>query len=301
MKLIAVIGPTASGKSDLAVELALCFGGEVVSADSRQVYRGLDIGSGKITKEEMKGVPHHLLDVADPRVQFSVAEFQEKARVAIENICSRGKVPIICGGTAQYVKSIIYPSTIPDVPPNPELRTELEMISVGELFLRLQKLDPRRAAEIKKDNPRRLVRAIEIATALGKVPESATLDTRHSTLILGLLPPRDELRERIHKRLITRLDNGMIEEVERLHTGGLTWERLDSFGLEYRFVSHYLQGFLTFDEMVTKLNTAIWKYSRRQLTWWKKDERVHWLWDNAIDGAANFTQKFLTNNLSSQA
>ncbi len=291
--LIAIVGPTASGKSELAVELALHFNGEVISADSRQVYRGLDVGSGKITPAEISSVPHHLLDVADPREQFSVAQYQKLAQTITTDIRCRGNIPIICGGTAQYVKSIIDGTNFPHVPPNLALRKKLNNSTIVGLFNLLQKLDPRRASEIEKDNPRRLIRAIEIATALGSVPRQSVLRPSYSVLLLGLLPPSEELRTRIHERLIKRLNHGMIEEVERLHREGLSWERFDSFGLEYRFVARYLQKLISKEEMIKGVETASWQYSRRQLTWWKHDPRVHWLWNNALEEASSLVHKFL--------
>ena len=168
--IIAILGKTATGKSDLAVLLAKKWDGEVISADSRQIYRGLDLGTGKITKREMKGIPHHLLDIADSKKQFSVSEYKNLADKTIGEIISRGKLPIICGGTGLYIDAVLKNIVVPEVPPNKKLRKELEKKTVPQLFVILKKLDSRRAKEIDANNPRRLIRAIEIATALGSIP-----------------------------------------------------------------------------------------------------------------------------------
>jgi tRNA dimethylallyltransferase len=293
-KIVAIIGPTASGKSDIAVSLALQFNGELISADSRQVYRGLDIGTGKITQEEMRGVPHHLLDVADPKEQFSVTQFQKLGKIAISEIIEKGKLPIICGGTGLYVNALIDNRVYPDVPPNEALRKHLTNYATAELVRELEKLDPRRAGEIDVNNPRRLVRAIEVASSLGSVPSLPLIHNSNSIILIGLNPPADVLRERINKRLISRLDAGMVDEVANLHKNGLSWERLNSFGLEYRYVSRFLQGLLTEDELIEKLGTEIWRYSRRQMTWWRKDERVHSLWENAEKEALILVNEFMS-------
>jgi len=271
-KLLVILGPTATGKSDLAVFLAQKFNGEVVSADSRQVYRGMDIGTGKITKEEMRGVPHHLLDIVSPCEQFSVAEYQELAERAISDVHARKKLPILCGGTGQYIKAVINHDNLPDVPPNQELRAELETWDTGDLAAELDRLDARRAADIDRNNRRRLIRAIEIAKELGSVPpimQSSTL-RKVELCMIGLKLPAETLRERIHMRLLARLVAGMLDEVERLHVEGLSWERLESFGLEYRYCSHHLQGKIMSEQMVQKLETEIWRYAKRQMTWFKK-------------------------------
>lgn len=191
-KIIAIVGPTASGKTALSIFLAKAHDGEVISADSRQVYRGLDLGTGKVTAEEMNGIPHHLLDVADPKERFSVSDFQKLGRAAIEDILSRGKLPIICGGTGLYVDTLLNNTALPEVPPNEELRKELEQLPTEKLFTRLEGLDPERAADIDRHNPVRLVRAIEVAEALGKVPKAKTSD-EYEVLKIGLLPPDEVL------------------------------------------------------------------------------------------------------------
>ncbi len=275
-KVIVILGPTASGKSALAVRLAKKINGEIISADSRQVYRGLNIGSGKITRKEMLGVPHYLLDVASPRRQFSVAEYKKLADKAIRDILNNGRTPIICGGTGLYIDTLLGSISIPDVPPNKKLRARLEVKSKKELYTILEKLDPKKAQIIDKDNPVRLVRAIEIATALGNVPE--TMKASHYDVIkVGLLVPQETLAKKIHQRLLARLKQGMIAEVKNLHKNGVSWKRLEALGLEYRYIAFYLQGKMTRVVAITKLETEIRRYAKRQMKWFKRDKEIWWI------------------------
>lgn len=272
-KIVAIVGPTAVGKSDFAVEYALKNNGEIISADSRQVYKGLDIGTGKITKEEMKGVPHHLLDVADPSDNFNVGKFKELAEKAIADISSREKLPIICGGTGFYIDAVVNNITYPDMPHNEKLRVELEERLTSELFEILKKLDVDYALSLnnsEQNNPQRLIRSIEIATALGKVPKIVENESHYEITWIKLELPPEELKQRIHLRLQKRLENGMIEEVERLHKNGLSWERMEEFGLEYRYISRFLRNLITRDEMISQLQNEIWHYAKRQMLWFFK-------------------------------
>ncbi|MEI6296679.1 MAG: tRNA (adenosine(37)-N6)-dimethylallyltransferase MiaA [bacterium] len=275
-KIITVVGPTASGKSDIAVLIAKEINGEVISADSRQVYKGMDIGTGKVTEEEKGGVPHYLLDVEYPRNVFTVSDFKILAEKAIAQILTSEKTPIICGGTGLYVQAVIDDMSIPEVPPNKELRKELSKKTPEELFIILDKLDPRRSQNIDPKNPVRLIRAIEIAKALGVVPELKKDSNKFNILEIGLLPEMENLKERIKKRLLKRIDAGMFSEVEKLKKSGVSWKRLDELGLEYRYVAKYLQGELSKEEMIEKLNSEIVKYAKRQMTWFKKDKRIKW-------------------------
>ncbi|HEY0979968.1 MAG TPA: tRNA (adenosine(37)-N6)-dimethylallyltransferase MiaA [Candidatus Paceibacterota bacterium] len=268
-KLIVVCGPTATGKSDYAVAIAKKINGEIISADSRQVYKGLDIGSGKITESEMGGIPHHLLDVANPDHPFSVVHYKELADKAVKDIVARGKTPIIVGGTGFYIDAIICDTVFPAVPPNHSLRKELHEKPIEELQEQLHTLDPRRYDLVDKNNRMRLVRAIEIATVLGSVPELQKT-TRYDVEWIYLDFPDEVLKERIHTRLMKRIDAGMIEEVAKLHTEGLSWERLESFGLEYRYVAEMLQDKHDMQEMLSMLEGAIWQYVKRQRTWFRK-------------------------------
>lgn len=279
-KLIVIIGPTASGKSNLAVKIARKLGGEIVSADSRQVYKRLDIGSGKITKKEMRGVPHHLLNVASPKRIFSAARFQKLGRLAVKKILAKNKLPIICGGTGLYIDSLIYQKEFPAVAPRPKLRKKLGKLPAKKLFEKLGKLDPRRAKNIDRFNRRRLIRALEIAIITKKpVPElTAPQIADFDVLIIGIKKPKEELEKLIQKRLKKRLRQGMIAEVKNLRAKtGLSWKRLDDLGLEYRFISRCLRKLITEKEMEKLILKESMKYAKRQLTWFKKYENARWI------------------------
>ena len=307
-KVIVICGQTSTGKSDFAVALALQLlsgqakkiegparnalsiayaGGEIVSADSRQVYIGLDIGSGKITPKEMQGIPHHMLDVAKPNKVFTVAQYKKLADKKIKEIIKRGNIPIICGGTGFYIDAIINDITLPQVPPNKKLRTELENKTANELFNILKKLDSVRAQNIDSKNPVRLIRAIEIATALGSVPNANPTCGKYDVLKIGLNLPDEVLKERIYKRIIKRIKCGMIDEVMALHDKGLSWARMGDLGLEYRYISQYLQEkidnesrpsqMLRRAKMIDKLNKKTWQYAKRQKTWFKRDRNTIWI------------------------
>lgn len=274
-KVVVIVGPTASGKTSLSIRYAKEHNGEVISADSRQVYRGLDLGTGKVTQEEMQGIPHHLLDVADPRNTYTVADFVRDGRVAISGILSRGKLPIIAGGTFFYIDALLGRVIAPEVPPNADLRSTLEKLSPLELFQKLKILDPERAQTIDPHNPRRLERAIEIATALGKVPNLPACEL-YEVHTLGISLKKEVLHQNIHNRLIARLDAGMVDEVKNLHKNGLSYERMESLGLEYRYIAQYLQGILSYDEMVKILEIRIRQFAKRQMTWLKRDKTIEW-------------------------
>lgn len=279
-KLIVIVGPNASGKSALAVTLAKKLNAEVISADSRQVYRGLDIGTGKITKRERSNVPHHLLDIADPKKQISVAEFKTRADRAAAAIYMRGKIPILVGGTGFWVDAVALGKQFPAVPPNEHLRRRLEKKSAVQLLHMLRKLDPRRAQNIEKKNQRRLIRAIEVARALGRVPRLIEKPI-YDTLWLGLTFPPAILRKRIRARLERRLRAGMIQEALELRSRDLSWKRFYELGLEYRFLADYLRGNISREELSTKLEKAIFDYARRQLGWFRKNRRIRWIRNTA--------------------
>jgi len=276
-KLIVILGPTASGKSDLAVKIAKKFNGEIVSADSRQVYKGMDIGSGKITKKEMKGVPHYLLDVASPKRRFTVAQYKKLALQAIKKIHQKNKVPILCGGTGFYIQAVVDGIIIPAVPPDQKLRAKLEKLSTFQLYQKLKKLDPKRAKTIEKDNRRRLIRALEIVLKTGQPVPPLKRKILFDVLIIGLKKSPTELKRLIKKRLLKRLKQGMVREVKRLKKAGLSWPRLDEFGLEYRWLARYLQKKVTYSEMIQKIQKESEQYAKRQMTWFKRDHRIHWI------------------------
>lgn len=275
-KLIAIVGPTATGKSDLAVEIARKIGAEIISADSRQVYRRLDIGSGKITKREMCGIPHHLLDVASPKRVFSVFEYKQKAEKVLEKIWQKGKPAILVGGTGQYIEAIVDGITFPEVAPNKKLRDKLEKMSLLKLQEKLKKLDPKRYKNIDVNNRVRLIRSIEIAEALGKVPKVKKQKRDFELTMIGLKAPKEILHKKIHERLQKRMRQGMASEVKKLHQKGLSWKRMESLGLEYRYLSRYLRGKISREEMLQELEKEIQRYAKRQMTWFQRDNRIKW-------------------------
>ena len=295
-KIIVILGPTSSGKSDLAVILAKKFNGEIISADSRQVYKGMNIGTGKITKKEMRGIPHHLLDVANPKRKYSVARYKREAEKTILDITRRRKMPIICGGTGFYIQAIVDDVVFPEVRSNPTLRKKLKKLSTEELFARLKKLDKKRAKDIDPHNPHRLIRAIEIATKLGSVPHlKVGSPSKYDMLQIGIKTNNAILKERIYKRLLARLRRGMIAEVKRLHTEGVSWKRMEELGLEYKFISWFLQAKISKEEMLEQLNTAIWQYAKRQKTWFKRDKRIKWFSLNEMSKIEKGVGKFLND------
>ena len=289
-KVLVITGPTASGKSDIAVNLAQRFNGEIISADSRQVYIGMNLGSGKIAIPEMKGVPHHLLDTADPKERFSVANWKKLALRSIQNILQRGKLPIICGGTGFYISSLIDGIEFPDIVINQDEQKELELKTTEELFEMLRELDPKRARTIEQKNKRRLSRAILMAKVFGYVPEISKARPYYDFLFIGITISDNELRNRIHKRLLKRLGAGMIEEVKDLHEKGLSRERLRELGLEYRYVSDFIHGKLTKSQLIETLSTKIWQYARRQKTWWRKEKRIKWFAPDDMAGIIAFLE-----------
>lgn len=287
--VLVVLGPTATGKSALAIALAKHFGGEVISADSRQVYRGMDLGTGKVTPKEMAGIPHHLLDIEHPSRAYNVERFKSDAESALTGILARGNMPIICGGTGFYIESIVHNVVRPDVPTNKKLRTALSKKSLSELQLILKALDPKRFKTVDQQNPVRLIRAIEIATALGAVPQLKHKPSPYRFVQIGIECPDDELRARIEKRLDERLKKGMIAEVRALRSAPrpVSMRRLNELGLEYRYIALHLAGKLTKTEMRDQLATAIWQYARRQKTWFRRDKSITWFTRDELQAIEN--------------
>ncbi len=288
-KVIVVVGPTASGKSELAVKIAKKVGGEIISADSRQIYKDLNIGSGKVEGKWENGVfmykniPHYLIDEVSPRVQYTVAKFQKKARAAIADILKRGKVPIICGGTGHWADAVVFGQALPEVKPDGKLRAKLAKLTTPNLFKLLQSLDPGRAAEIDAQNPRRLVRALEIVMSSGKpVPKTDQNPEVYGNFDVewvGLNPGMEVLEKKIKKRLGERFKQGMLKEVADLRKSGVSWKRLEAFGLEYKFCALRLQSKITKEELETQLFTAIRQYAKRQMTWFKRNKNIRWYAD----------------------
>ncbi len=274
-KIIVVCGPTATGKTSLAIQLAQQYGGEIISADSRQVYTGLDIGSAKVTTQEMQNIPHHLIDIANPDEIFSVADFQKLAKQTISEIHDRGDIPIICGGTGMYIDATIFETDFPSVPPNPELRSELEQKTTPELFEQLQQLDQDRSENIDSQNRSRIIRALEIATTLGQVPKTIQKKSNYQVLWIGLMLPKEQLQENIIKRINDRIP-ALFGEIKNLHASGVSFERLYSFGLEYRYGAEYVQGKISLDEFKEILTNKTWQFAKRQMTWFKRNPEIHW-------------------------
>jgi tRNA dimethylallyltransferase len=277
-KLVVILGTNASGKSALGIRLANHLGGEVVSADSRQVYRGLDLGTGKITPAQAGTVKHHLIDVADVSEYFTLAQYQRAAYSAMDAITGTGKLPFLVGGTGLYISAVVEGYELIDVPPNDPLRTELECLPLAQLVERLEKSDPDAASSIDRSNPRRLIRAIEIASA-GRAHAAARKSSpRYNCLQLGLTWPLEVLEARIEARLTERLANGMVDEIAGLRSRGVPDLRLDKLGLEYRYITRYLRGELgTLDDLRLQLRTAIRQFAKGQITWFKRDPRIIWL------------------------
>jgi tRNA dimethylallyltransferase len=282
-RLIVILGPTASGKSDIAVKLAKKFNGEIISADSRQVYKGLDIGTGKITKKEMGRVKHYLLDVCSPQKCFTAVDFKKLAEKFVVEITDRNKIPIVCGGTGFYIDALLGDKQIPEVPPNLALRKRLEKKTTEELFFMLKKMDPERARGIDVKNPRRLVRAIEICEAIGKVPRlqirnsKSEIQNKFKIIKIGIKIPDEKLKKRINKRIDKWFKIGLLKEVKNLHKNGLSWKRMAEIGLEYKTVSLYLQNKISKEEMVKRMQKETWQYAKRQTTYFKKDKNIVWI------------------------
>jgi tRNA dimethylallyltransferase len=281
--LIAVVGPTATGKSSLAIKLAEKFGGEVVGADSRQVYRYMDIGTAKLSPEELSRVKHHLVDVIDPDSDFSLAEYQRMAYRAIDDIHSRGKLPVVAGGSGLYVWAVLEGWVIPEVPPDAGLRRSLEgRAANGEadkIYRELAEIDPEAAERIDKRNVRRLVRALEVSMKgdgafsqmQGKKPPP------YDILIIGLTAERKELYKRIDDRVDIMIERGLVDEVKKLVDMDYRSELPSMSGIGYREIGMYLDGEITLEEAARKIKTSTHRFVRRQYNWFSlADERIHW-------------------------
>ena len=295
-KIVVVLGPTASGKSDLAVDLALKYNGEIISTDSRQVYKGLDIGSGKITKKEMKGIPHYLLDVVNPQTIFTVSQFKKKTDKIIKDILKRGKLPILAGGTGFYIQAVIDGIVFPEVKSNPTLRKSLGVEPPNELFLMLKKLDSERAKTIDAKNPQRLIRAIEIATTLGKVPKLKSLGgatPKWEVLQVGIKTEKKILDARIEKRFYKRVKVGIVKEAQRLHKKGLTYKRMKELGLAHKYIPLLIKGKISEQEFIDKSIREEQQYAKRQRTWFKRDKRINWFELNDKKGINKIVSNFL--------
>jgi len=294
-KLITIVGPTASGKSELAIKLAKKFNGEIVSADSRQVYKGMNIGTAKPTKKEMKGVPHYLLDVASPKRRFTVAQYRKLAIIAINKIQKKGEIPFLVGGTGFYIQAVVDGIIIPEVKPDWRLRSNLNRLSAAELYQRLKKLDPKRAGTIEKKNKRRLIRAIEIVIKTKKpVPALKKNPLPYPVLMIGIKKSPEELKKLIKKRFLKWLRRGLIKEVKNLRKSGLSFKKIEDFGIHYRVVAQYLQRKINYEELIESSLKELQNYAKRQMTWFKRDRRINWV--EAQKDAEKLIKNFLKFN-----
>lgn len=275
---LVILGATAGGKTVLAVNAARHFGGEIISADSRQVYRGMDLGTGKDLAEYAE-VPYHLIDIVEAGSEYNLFQFQRDCYAAISAIHQRHRLPLICGGTGLYLDAVLKGYHLLEVPVNPQLREQVSTLSDEQLRRKLLEIKPQQHNRTDLAERGRLLRAYEIA--LGEASAEPVDPLVWQPLVFGLKWPREVLRHRISERLKQRLEQGMITEVENLHAGGVTWEQLEFYGLEYRYIAHYLQGKLRRNEMVQQLANAIGQFAKRQETFFRRMEKhgtkINWL------------------------
>jgi tRNA dimethylallyltransferase len=282
---LVVLGATASGKTRLACQLAYYLNGEIISADSRQVYKQLDIGTGKDLQEyHVNGEPiaYHLIDLVEPGEQFYLHQFMAELKNAFDTICAKNKLPVICGGTGLYLDALRKDFSLTQIKENAALRNELEPLSKEEVVLRLKNYPAEMISHVDLDSKKRMIRGIEIADYLTKNKTTVKRSALpYQPYYIGISTGPETRKQRISERLKKRLDEGLIDEVNSLLNSGVTQERLELFGLEYKFVSHYLQHKLTKDELFTKLQTAIFQFAKRQMTWFRKMEKegvkIHWV------------------------
>ena len=275
-RIIVIVGPTASGKSALAVAMARRFGGEVISADSRQVYRGLEIGSGAMTRKEMRGVPHHLIGITSPHRAFTAAQYVSRARRVIAAVARRGKIPIVCGGTAFWIDALVYDFSLPEVAPDARLRRALEKKSPAQLLSMLKKLDPRRAADIERENSRRLIRAIEIARALGRVPRLQRRPA-YDALWIGMRPDQDAWMRGVTRRVRGMIRRGLVAETEKLIRRGMSERRVRELGFEYSAALDVIAKKIPRRELSERMIRDTARYARRQMRWWKRNPGIRWI------------------------
>lgn len=276
--LIVVLGPTASGKTKIAIKLAKDFNGEIISADSRQIYRGMNIGTDKISPLETQGIPHYLIDIVNPDEEFTLAQYKELAIKTIREIQERKKLPFLVGGTGLYIQAITDNLEIPTVPPDAKLRSNLERIDQKKLVEMLKKLDPVGAKKIDLNNPRRIIRALEVCLKTGQPFSSQTRKGKRLFKIIeiGLNPPREKLYQKIDQRVDWMIENGLINEVKSLLKKYPP--NLPAFsGIGYQEIIQYLQGKITLEESIQQIKFHTHQYARRQITWFKKDQKIKWV------------------------
>jgi tRNA dimethylallyltransferase len=288
MEMITILGPTACGKTQLAVALAAEIGGEIISGDSRQVYRDMDIGTGKDLCEYTfngKEIPYHLINICEPGTKYNLFEYQRDFHKAFEDISSKGHIPILCGGTGLYIESVLKGYSLSPVPQNEQLRKRLEGIPLHELTRMLEDLKQRNKSNMHNvsdvDTPQRAIRAIEIEEYNLHNPMPERQMPPIDSLIFGIDIPRDARRKRITERLKQRLENGMIDEIKNLLAKGIPAENLIYYGLEYKYVTEYITGHLTYEKMFSELEIAIHQFAKRQMTWFRGMERrnikINWI------------------------
>jgi tRNA dimethylallyltransferase len=275
-KVVVLLGPTGAGKTALSLSLAKRFQGEIISADSRQVYKGLDIGTEKIRSRDMKGIPHHLLSVANPKTSFAVTEYVSLGEKSIKEILRKKSVPFVVGGTGFYIDALVRGIQIPEVPPNPKLRARLEKKSSAELYELLKEKDPKRAKTIDKHNPRRLIRALEIVAALGKVPEGQIGSEKYDCLWVGLQPDQKKYTKNLRKRLEKQIRQGLLREISNLRKLKVPKSRINELGLEYRTGLAHLEGKISKTVMKEQMLLELQQYAKRQMTWFKKNKDIQW-------------------------
>lgn len=292
-KVISIVGPTSSGKTTLSIKIAQYFNGEVISADSRQVYRGLDIGTGKVTEEEMEGVPHHLIDVVDVNEIYTGANFVKDANTAIATILKNGRLPIIAGGTFFYTDLLRGKMMAAPVEPDNEFRDTLERYSNEELLDLLRQKDAQRADSIDPHNRRRLVRALEIIHTLGTIPEQKTADSDYDWLIIGVEVEKEMLRKKFSIRLEEWLERGFLEEVANIEKA-TSPERFQELGFEYTLTTEFINKKITKEELFEKFIQKNWQYAKRQMTWLKRDAEIEWFEPSNTEEICQRIEKFLS-------
>jgi tRNA dimethylallyltransferase len=300
-KIIVIVGPTASGKTDLGLALAKKFDGEIVSVDSRQVYKKMSIGTAKPKGEWVKdnyvveGITHHLIDIVEPDTDFSLADFKTMATNCIHDILNRKKLPILVGGTGLYVWSIIDNLDIPNTPPNLQLRSELEKKSLPELVTMLQKTDPETYKKIDLKNPRRVLRALEVAISSGQsfFAQRTKSTPLFEALQIGIDIQKEELGNRISRRADNQIKEGLLQETEELVKLGYGWNLPSMSGIGYRQIGYYLRGEMSLPESIEVLKRDTNKYAKRQMTWFKRDKRIQWVKSENFEVVEEAVKKFL--------
>lgn len=288
-KIIVILGSTATGKTKLAVKLAKKFNGEIVSADSRQVYKGMDIGTGKDLKDYGQ-VPYHLIDIVSPKTNYTLDRWLKDAKKAIKDILSRGKLPIVVGGTGLYISALTEGYVLPEtgskkpayakaLAGKPEIRDQLDQLSLKQLLVKLKKIDPKTYKIIDKKNRRRVQRALEIyyQTGRSKSEQAKRQKPPYDFLLLGLTLPKEDLKKKIDKRIDQMIEQGLVEEIKSIKKTDVSYSRLKSLGLESRLAALYLQKEISLEEMVGELKKQTWQFAKRQLTWFKRNEKIKWI------------------------